>query len=88
MIDLHDAKNHQRSRRKSGYIKDKMGFNSKIYLVVNEYGIPTNFIVTDGPCADCKEAIDLIKNIKAKLVFVGHAYDTNEILSCSCVGTF
>ena len=28
-----------------------------------------NFIVTDGASADCKEAIHLIKDINAKLVF-------------------
>ena len=53
--------------------------NSKIHLVVNEYDIPIDFIVTDGASADCKEAIHL--NINAKLVFADHAYDTNEILS-------
>ena len=40
-----------------------------------------NFIVTDELCADYKEAIHLIKNIDAKLVFADRACDTNEILS-------
>lgn len=31
--------------------------------------------------ADCKKAINLIKNIDTKSVFVDHAYDTDEILS-------
>ena len=43
--------------------------------------MPINFIITDGSCASWKKAIHLIKNIKAKLVFVDRAYDTNEILS-------
>ena len=55
--------------------------NSKIHFVVNEYDILTNFIVTDELCADYKEAIHLIKNINAKLVFADRAYNTNEILS-------
>ena len=33
-------------------------------------------------CRLVKEAIQLIKNINAKLVFADRAYDTNEILSC------
>ena len=53
--------------------------NSKIHLVVNKYDILTNFIVTDELCADYKEAIHLIKNINAKLIFTDHACNTNEI---------
>ena len=62
------------SRRKSSHIKDKRRPNSKIHLVVNEYGMPINFIVTDRSYADCKEAIHLIKNINAKLVFADRTY--------------
>ena len=69
-------------RRESSYIKDKRGLNSKIYLVVNKYGMPINFIVADGLCANCKETINLIKNINAKLVFADRTYDKKEILSC------
>ena len=53
----------------------------KLHLVVNEYDTPINFIVTNGPCVDCKEAIHLTENIDAKLVFADRAYDTNKILS-------
>ena len=69
------------SWRESSYIKYKRGINSKIHLVVNKYGMPINFIVTARSSTDCKEAIHLIKNINAKLVFANRAYDTNEILS-------
>ena len=69
------------SRRKSSYIKDKRGLNSKIHLAINERGLPVKFIVTEGTRADCKEAINLLKNLDAKLVFADRAYDTNEILS-------
>ena len=50
-------------------------------IFINEYGVSINFIFTNGPLADCQEAIHLIKNINAKLVFADRAYDTNEILS-------
>ena len=69
------------SQKKSSYIKDKTELDLKTHLVVNKYGMPINFIVTDGSHADCKETIHLIKNINAKLVFADRAYDTNEILS-------
>ena len=39
-----------------------------------------NFIVTDRSRADCKDAIHLIKNINAKLVFADRDYDANKIL--------
>ena len=71
----------QYPRRESSYIEDKRGLNSKIHLAVNEYGMPINFIVTDGSCANCREAIHLTKNINTKLVFVDLAYDINKLLS-------
>ena len=40
------------------------------------------FIVTDGWRTDYKEAVYLIKNIDAKLVFEDSDYNTTEILSC------
>ena len=43
--------------------------------------MPVKFIVTEGTRADCKEAINLLKNLDAKLLFADHAYDTNETLS-------
>ena len=46
----------------NAYQKQKR-LNPKIHLVVNEYGMPINFIVTDRSLTDCKKAIHLIKNI-------------------------
>ena len=43
--------------------------------------MPVKFIVTEGTRADCKEAINLLKNLDARLLFADRAYDTNEILS-------
>jgi len=51
------------SRRESSYIKDKRGLNSKIHLAVNERGLPVKFIVAEEMRADCKEAINLLKNL-------------------------
>ena len=48
---------------------------------VKPYQRQINFIFTNGSRADCQEAIHLIKNINAKLVFADRAYDANEILS-------
>ena len=38
-------------------------------------------IVTDGPKADCKEAIPLIQNLPYKALFSDHGYDSDEIIS-------
>ena len=62
------------------YQKQK-NVQSKIHLVVNEYGIPINFIVTNGLHTNCKEAILLIENIDTKLMLEDRIYDANEILS-------
>ena len=43
--------------------------------------MPVKFIVTEGTRANCKEAINLLKNLNAKLVFADRSYDTNETLS-------
>ena len=66
------------------YQRQKGAQFKKLYLVVNECGIFINFIVfivTEGTRANCKEAINLLKNLDAKLLFADRAYDTNEILS-------
>ncbi len=63
------------------YQRQKGAQFKKLYLVVSERGVPVKFIVTDGTRADCKEAINLLKNLDAKLVFADRVYDTNEILS-------
>ena len=62
------------------YLKIKESLIRKYTLVVNEYSISINFIVTDELHTDCKEAIHLIKNINAKLVFTDRDYNINKIL--------
>ncbi len=41
------------ARQKSGYIKDKSGLNSKIYLAVNEHELSVKFIVTERTLGKC-----------------------------------
>ena len=68
------------SQRNSSHIKDKMRLNLKICLIANGCCMQMNFIVTNGPRADCKWAIHFIDDIDTKLVFADRACDTNEIL--------
>ncbi len=51
-------------------------------LAINERGMSVKLIVTEGTRTDCKETINLLKNLDAKLVFADRVYDTNEIFSC------
>ncbi len=50
------------------------GLNSKTHLAVNERGTPVKFVVTERTRADCKEAINLIKKLNAKLLFADYAW--------------
>ena len=85
MMDSTYVKNYQHSCGDRGVnqsiSKTKGDLIRKSHLVVNEYSVPINFIVTDEPRPDCKEVISLIENITAKLVFSARTCDTNEILS-------
>ncbi len=65
------------SQQKSRHIKDKIALNLEIYLAVNECEMPVKFIIAEEKRANCKETINLIKNIDANLVFADCAYDTN-----------
>ena len=84
MIDSSYVKAHQHAAGAHGgnqaISKTKGDSIRKLHLAVNKRGMPVKFIVTEGTRADCKEAINLIKNLDAKLVFADRAYDTNEIL--------
>ncbi len=63
------------------YQRQKGAQFKKLYLAVNKCGLPVKFIIIDETHADCKKAINLLKNLDVKLVFADRAYDTNEILS-------
>ena len=58
----------------------KRGLNTKIHLAVDALGMPVRAIVTDGPRADCKEAIPLIEDLPCKVLLADRGYDTNEIV--------
>ena len=61
----------------------KRGLNTKIHLAVDALGMPVRAIVTDGPRADCKEAIPLIKDLPCKKLLVDRGYDSDEIIECA-----
>ena len=55
---------------------------------MNALGMPVRAIVTDGPRADCKEAIPLIHNLPCKKLLADRGYDSDEIIECaknSCI---
>ncbi|WP_306701028.1 transposase [Treponema endosymbiont of Eucomonympha sp.] len=54
--------------------------NSKLHLVVDEYGIPASGIVTSGTIADCNQAPLLMEDLEAEAFLADKAYDTNELL--------
>ena len=66
MLDSIYVKAHQHAVGARGgnqaISKTNRGLNSKIHLAVNERSIPIKCIVTEGTRADCKEAINLLKN--------------------------
>ena len=45
--------------------------------------MPVRAIVTDGPRADCKEAIPLIKDLSCKILLADRGYDSDEIIECA-----
>ena len=45
--------------------------------------MPVRAIVTDGPRADCKEAIPLIKGLPCKKLLADRGYDSDEIIECA-----
>ena len=45
--------------------------------------MPLRAIVTDGPRADCKEAISLIQNLPCKVLLADRGYDSDEIIECA-----
>ena len=87
MIDSTYVKDYQYSygARVGNQIISKIKGNliSKISLVVNEYGIPINFIVMDGLHADCKKSYSLNQKYQRKVSICGSClrYKRDFILS-------
>ena len=63
-----------------GMGRTKGGLNTKIHLAVDALGLPFRAAVTDGPRADCKEAIPLIQNLPCKVLLADRGYDSDEIV--------
>lgn len=59
--------------------RSKGGFGCKVHALCDALGMPIKFILTGGQEAECKQAIPLLKNIKASAVLADKAYDTNEL---------
>ena len=75
---------HQRFRRwQRRHGAHKGGLNTKIHLAVDAPGMPVRAIITDGPRADCKEAIPLIEDLPCKVLLADRGYDTDEIIECA-----
>ena len=49
---------------------------------MDAFGMPVRAIVTDGPRADCKEAIPFIQNLPRKVLLADRGYDSDEIIEC------
>ena len=43
--------------------------------------MPVRIRLTEGPRADCKEAVHLIEGISAEVLLADRGYDTNDILA-------
>jgi len=67
-------------RRQSGYEPYKRGFNTKIHLAVDSFGLLVRMLITEGTRADCKEAVNLIRGIKATALPADRGYNTKEII--------
>ena len=67
--------------RKSGYVQNKRGLNTKLHLAVDANGMPVRILITEGTRADCKEAVHLIEGISAEVLLADRGYDINAILA-------
>ena len=74
---------NRRDRRQRRYGPHKRGLNTKIHLAVDTLGMPVRVIATEGPRADCKEAIPLIQNLPCKALLADRGYDSDEIIECA-----
>ena len=54
---------------------------AKAHLIINKLGLSVKFIFIEETRADCKEAINLLKNLDATLVFAYYVCGDDEILS-------
>lgn len=57
----------------------KVALVVKIHALCDALCMPVKFKLTGGQEAECKQAILLLKNVKALAVLANKAYDTNEL---------
>ena len=69
-----------RTRWEWGDRPHKRGRNTKVHVAVDALGMPLRAIVTSGTTADCKKAIELLKNLSGKYLLADKGYDSQEIL--------
>jgi transposase len=60
--------------------RSRGGLTTKIHLLANELGLPMDFLVTGGQVNDCTQAIELLRERKAKWVLADKGYDSQAIL--------
>ncbi|WP_323732404.1 IS5 family transposase [Candidatus Bandiella euplotis] len=84
MIDASHSKVHPHASGAKGGNQDmsrtKGGFNTKIHLALDSHGMPLKVIITKGSEADCKQAVNLIEEMKAEYLLADRGYDVNYII--------
>ena len=56
------------------YGSHKRGLNSKIHLAVDAHGMPVRIIITEGTCADIRQASPFVGGLSPKVVIADKAY--------------
>ncbi|XWN34983.1 MAG: IS5 family transposase [Roseivirga sp.] len=60
--------------------RTKGGFNTKLHLAVDASGMPLRAIITAGTEADCKQGVELLKDLPAGGVIADRGYDTEQVV--------
>lgn len=67
-------------RRQRGHESYKRGLNTKVHLAVDATGMPLRILVTEGSCADCSQAHQLMAGLQAQHLIADKGYDSNAII--------
>jgi hypothetical protein len=57
------------------------GLTTEIHLLVNELGLPLDFILTGGQISDYTPAIELLGRRQAEAVIADKGYDSDQIVT-------
>ena len=74
MIDASHSKVHPHASGAKGVL------NTKIHFAVDSHGMALKAIITKGSEADCKQAVNLIGEMKAQYLLADRGYDANCII--------